>query len=303
MKKKLSRNACSIVIAFSSVNLATASPTLQGQPGYINMPNANVDPDGTVSFGYSYDSPYGTTWLSTALLPFLQVSGRYVAINGIAGFSRDPGEYGSAYGRFKDKVFDGKLQLLQETDLFPAIAVGKSDLLGTQLFSGHYIVMSKWLGSARNVQVSLGYGNRRPNGVFAGARWYSTEMPGLSLSAEYDANDYAKDFAASKTDAGTRKKGPVIAAEYRWGWLGAQVARHRDHFSANAYISIPFSEREFIPKLYEPAPFDPKKAPAKVSVAEWQQDGSRGAALAQIRTAQQGSIRSSSNSRWNSTQG
>jgi membrane-associated phospholipid phosphatase len=57
------------------------------------------------------------------------------------------------------------------------------------------------------------------------------------------------------------------------------VARHRDHFSANAYLSIPFSEREFIPKLYEPAPFQAKDAPARVSISQWREDPSRGAAL------------------------
>ncbi|UUZ52993.1 hypothetical protein LP419_28600 [Massilia sp. H-1] len=60
--------------------------------------------------------------------------------------------------------------------------------------------------------------------------------------------------------------------EYRWGWLGAQVARHRDHFSANLYASIPLSEREFIPKIAEPAPYRPANPPPRVSGAEWQQD-------------------------------
>jgi membrane-associated phospholipid phosphatase len=99
--------------------------------------------------------------------------------------------------------------------------------------------------------------------------------------AEYDANDYKNDYQAAKTGAAAREKGPAVGLEYRWGWLGAQVARHRDHYSANAYISIPFSEREFIPKLYEPAPFDPKKAPPRVTAGEWQQSASHGAELAQ----------------------
>ena len=88
--------------------------------------------------------------------------------------------------------------------------------------------------------------------------------PHWAVVAEYDANDYPTDFRAKETAAGEHKKGAVLGLEYRWGWLGAQVARHQDHFSANAFISIPFSEREFIPKLYEPAPFDAKNAPAKV---------------------------------------
>jgi hypothetical protein len=62
-----------------------------------------------------------------------------------------------------------------------------------------------------------------------------------------------------------RRKGPAVGLEYRWGWLGAQVARHRDHFSANAYVSIPVLGTRVLPKLLEPAPFDPKKRTARVS--------------------------------------
>jgi membrane-associated phospholipid phosphatase len=245
------------------------------------MPNASVEADGTLSVGYGYDSPYGSLWATSTVLPFLQVTGRYVSINGTPGFTSVPGEYGSAYGRYKDKVVDAKLRLWQESGYLPSVAVGATDLLGTELFKGHYLVASKTFGAARNVEASIGYGKLRPDGLFAGLRWAPLSFPGLAFAAEYDANDYKTDFRADKTYAGKRSKGGAVAVEYRWGWLGAQVARHREHFSANAYISIPFSEREFIPKLYEPAPFDPKKAPARVSAAEWQQDGSRGAALAQ----------------------
>ena len=245
------------------------------------MPNALVEKDGTFSVGYSYDSPYGSLWATSTVLPFLQVTGRYVSINGTPGFTNVSGQYGSGYGRYKDKVVDAKLRLLEESGWWPSIAVGTTDVLGTELFKGSYVVATKFLGPAQNIEASIGFGHKRPDAFFAGARWYSTTVPGFSVVAEYDANDYSKDFRASETAAGKREKGPAVGLEYRWGWLGAQIARHRDHYSANAYVSIPFAEREFIPKIYEPAPFDSKKAPARVSAGEWQQDSSRGAALAE----------------------
>lgn len=261
---------------------SAATPTLQGQSGYINMPNASVETDGTFSTGYSYDRPYGSGWITVSALPFLQLTGRYVSITGTPGFfTSRPGDYGSAYGRYKDKVVDAKVSLLRESSWMPAISIGATDLLGTERFKGQYIVASKTFGSSRNIEASIGYGNKRPEGVFAGVRWAPLSAIGWSLVAEYDANDYKKDFRAATTAAGAREKGPVVGMEYRWGWLGAQVARHRDHFSANAFISIPFWEREFIPKLYEPTPFDPKNAPARVSAAEWQQSASYGAELVQ----------------------
>lgn len=46
-----------------------------GQSGYINMPSAVVEADGTFNVGYSYDSPYGQLWVTSSILPFLQVTG------------------------------------------------------------------------------------------------------------------------------------------------------------------------------------------------------------------------------------
>lgn len=245
------------------------------------MPNAFVEPDATFSTGFSYDRPYGSIWATATVLPFLQITGRYVSIAGIPGFSNVQGEFGSEYGRYKDKVIDGKIRLTEETKWLPSIAVGATDILGTELFRGQYLVASKVLGDSRNVEVSLGYGKDRPDGFFGGVRWAPLSMPGWAFVAEYDGNDYRKDFRASETDAGQRKKGAAVAVEYRWGWLGAQVARHRDHFSANAYVSIPFSEREFLPKLLEPAPFQPRSAPARVDLNTWQTNKEHGASLVQ----------------------
>lgn len=243
------------------------------------MPSARVEADGTLSTGYSYDSPYGAFWVSSTILPALQITGRYISVSGTPQFSNVTDPYWKDYGRYKDKVADAKLNLMTESPWRPAISVGATDLQGTGLFKGRYIVATKSFGRASNVEASLGYGFRRPEGVFAGVRWYSVQVPGWALVAEYDSNNYANDFEAASTGAARRRKGVSAGVEYRWGWLGAQVARHRDHFSANAYISIPFSEREFIPKLYEPAPFSPKNAPVRVAAAEWQANGSYAAQL------------------------
>lgn len=243
------------------------------------MPSASVEADGTFSMGYSYDSPYGDLWVTSTFLPFLQVTGRYVSINGIPGFTNTPGGYGSGYGRYKDKVFDGKLQVWQESRWLPSIALGATDLQGTGRFKGQYVVATKTFGKGRNVEASIGYGKKRPDGEFAGLRWTPEYLPRWSLVAEYDANNYKKDFRAAKTFAGQRSKGTVVGVEYRWGWLGLQVARHREHNSINAFVSIPFSEREFVPKIYEPAYYHDDKPRARPSVDEWRHDAGHAAEL------------------------
>lgn len=245
------------------------------------MPSATVEADGTFSSGYSYDRPYATFWASSTFFPFLQVTGRYVAITGIAGFANRPGDYGKNYGRYKDKVFDAKLRLWQESTWLPSVAVGATDLQGTELFRGKYLVATKSFGAARNVEASVGFGQKRPSGAFAGARWAPMLLPGFALVAEYDANDYSKDYRASQTSAGQQGKGPAVGVEYRWGWLGAQIARHRDHFGANLWVSLPFNEREFLPKLEEPAPLQPKDAPPRVSEDAWLANGVHAAELVQ----------------------
>jgi membrane-associated phospholipid phosphatase len=277
-RKAFKYSACGLCV-LSAVNALGATPNLQGQSGYINMPNASVEPDGTISTGYSYDRPYGSAWVAATVLPFLQVTGRYVSINGIPGFPVAGGDYGGSFGRYKDKVVNAKLRLLRESSWTPSVAVGATDMLGTELFHGNYFVLSKTFGASKNIEVSAGYGRKRPDGFFAGARWQP--VPGWAVVAEYDANDYQHDFRAAETGADTRRKGPVIGVEYRWGWLGAQVARHANHFSANAFISIPFAEREFIPKMFEPPFFQPKDAPVRVSLDQWREDQQPSAALAQ----------------------
>jgi membrane-associated phospholipid phosphatase len=243
------------------------------------MPSARVEPDGTFSAGYSYDQPYGELWATSTILPFAQVTGRYVSMSGITAFAAADGT--SNYGRNKDKVFDVKFELLSESAWRPAVALGATDVLGTQLFKGQYLVATKRFGVAQNVEISVGAGSKRPDGLFAGARWSPQAVPNVALVAEYDANDYQKDYYATSTGAANRRKGPAVGVEYRWGWLGAQVARQRDHFSANVHVTIPLSEREFLPKLREPKLFEQKDAPPRASMADWQRDGRPGAALVQ----------------------
>jgi len=277
--KKIAKCSWYGCLALGAAQVFAATPSTQGQSGYINMPSAWTEYDSTFTMGYSYDSPYGSTWVSATLLPFLQVTGRYVSITGIGAFSNPDPQYGSGYGRYKDKVADFKLRLRDETDTLPAISVGATDVLGTELFKGQYIVASKSFGKARNLEASLGYGNKRPKGIFAGMRWGPLSTPGWAFVAEYDANDYKKDLLADRTGAARRDSGPALGVEYRWGWLGAQVAWHRDHYSANAYLSLPFAAREFIPKIAEPVAFQSKDAPPRVSAAEWQENPAAGAAL------------------------
>ncbi|MFC4488505.1 YjbH domain-containing protein [Chromobacterium aquaticum] len=250
-----------------------AQPSLNGQLGYINMPSADVGRDGSLSFGFSADKPYDTLWTSATILPFLQISGRYISISGIAGFNDQ--QYGGGYGSYKDKAIDAKWQIFSETSKWPAVSYGRTDIFGTALWRGNYIVASKHF--LPNLEASIGFASERIKGPFGGARWTPQSYPNWSLVAEYDANNYPKDFRAADTFAHQRKKGPAAGIEYRWGWLGLQLAKQNTHTSLNASIEIPLNEREFVPKISEPAYFSGSpEVPLRPTLKQWQSDTSYG---------------------------
>ncbi len=263
-----------------------AAPANNGQAGYINMPSARVAPDGTFSTGYSYDRPYGAFWVSATVLPALQMTGRFISVSGVPGFTDVQGDYGSEYGRYKDKVIDAKVQLLTEGAYMPALAIGATDLLGTELFKGQYVVLSKTFGPAKNIDASLGYGRRRPEGLYAGVRWQPVGAPNWAVVAEYDAVNYKKDRYAVRSGAAERDGGPAVGIEYKWGWLGAQVSRNRDHFSANVYANVPLSQREFIPKIFEPKAYQPGKDHVRASAQQWRDDTGPAAKLVEALSRQ-----------------
>ena len=55
----------------------------------------------------------------------------------------------------KDKGFDVKLRLLEESNFIPQVALGLRDIGGTSLFASEFIVASKRI---RNADFSLGIG-------------------------------------------------------------------------------------------------------------------------------------------------
>ncbi|MGH8622996.1 MAG: YjbH domain-containing protein, partial [Burkholderiales bacterium] len=237
------------------VALACAPPawpqaaSTTGQTGLINMPDARVAPDGTLRFGYGYADPYPTLWTSITMLPRLEFSARHTRIMRVPGFPSDPA---GDYGDFKDKSFDGKIVLIEEGGIWPQFAIGAQDVMGTRLFPAHYAVANKRLG---DFDFTLGYGEKRIDGVFGGVRYRPKALKDWALVAEYDANDYSRDFGALQSGAANIRKGPGVAIEYTWGWLTGQLAYTRENPAVMAYMAVPLSQKDFIPKVNEPEPY------------------------------------------------
>ncbi|MGB8600511.1 MAG: YjbH domain-containing protein [Burkholderiales bacterium] len=230
----------------TNIPVAHAEPNLMGQTGLISMPDANIEPVGTWRLGTSASDPYVPLYTSLTPVSRVEFSGRFMRIKDVLGIP------GTDYGDYKDREFDIKLQLLTEGKFWPAFSIGAQDTFGTRIFGAEYIAASKHIGP---VDVTLGYGRKRIDGAFGGIRYFPTEKKNIAVVAEYDAINYAKEFAGDISGANKRRKGAALGLEYKWGWLGAQLARQKDQYSGNAYVAIPLETADFIPKLTEPAPY------------------------------------------------
>lgn len=131
---------------------------------------------------------------------------------------------------YKDKAFDVKLRLWEESYWMPQVSVGAKDIGGTGLFDAEYIVASKawgpfdfslglgwgYLGTSGNVKNPFcSYSDKYcyrdnsyqkagsingdqmfhgPASLFGGVE-YQTPWQPLRLKLEYEGNNYSEDFA------------------------------------------------------------------------------------------------------------
>ena len=244
---------------------AWAEPNLNGETGYINMPNGRVDPDGTFHIGYSFAKPYSSLWSSITFLPRVELNARYTRI--MSGDIGAGNPLWQGYGDYKDKVASGKLILLEEGRYSPSLAFGINDILGTGLFKSRYLAASKQFGS---LDITMGVGEGRIDGPFAGGRYEPEAWKGFALAAEYDANNYKQDLYSAQTGVDQRSKGIGTALEYHRGWFGSQLSYRAGKPGINMYFSIPLGKKEFIPKIDEPPP-DTEIVP-RPTLTEWNTD-------------------------------
>jgi len=248
-----------------------AEPSINGQSGLIAMPDARLAGDGTWGTGLSFNRPYEATWSSIAMFPWLESTFDYTRIMHVSGFV--PGT-NINYGDYKDKSVDLKLRLLPETGHMPQVAFGMQDFIGTSLFTAYYLAASKRFG---DVDATLGYGAKRIDGLYGGIRYSPKALPGWRFVAEYDANNYARDSGSVQSGAAAYKKGPAFAIEHDWGWLGTQLSTAHGHVGFNAFVSVPLDDREFVPKIDEPAPYT--KINPRPTAAQWHSDAAQRAQL------------------------
>ena len=191
-----------------------------GGIGLIQIPSARSSQDGAFVFGVSAESPYNRLFSRVQIFPNLEAVLRYTET------TFQPYNSGSEQ-TWKDKGIDFKFNIIQESELFPAISIGFNDFGGTGAYSSEYVAATK---KFNNIDFTLGLGWGRLGGtdhidnpfsksenrsfkrgggrldigrlfsgekisVFSGIEYF-TPVDNLSFKIEYDTSDYS--FAEGK---------------------------------------------------------------------------------------------------------
>lgn len=196
-------------------NFNAPSVNLMGNLGLNTIPSARMDDVGTVRLGSSIDKPYMHNYIGFQILKPLYVNLRRTA--------KTSGLHASPLNVYPG--VDIKLRLAEETATRPAIAIGLDSAAGHKRMASEYITLSKrfnnfdltggiaWgrLGSAGHIKnplskISKHFDKPRTYGAlqqqsmedwftgedvgFFGGGEYHTQLKGLSIKADYGANDY-----------------------------------------------------------------------------------------------------------------
>jgi len=186
------------------------SQSTYGGIGLIETPTARFSNDGEFGFGVSLEAPYNRLYAKMQFFPWMEAILKYT--------EDTSGAYSEgSHQTVKDKGFDLKFKLLEESDSGLSLALGLIDLGGTGDYSSEYLVASKRF---QNVDLSIGLGWGRLGGVggkrgggkrgggrisfgrfFAGGQSsifggieYFTPIDNLSLKLEYDTSGYSRDI-------------------------------------------------------------------------------------------------------------
>ncbi len=131
-----------------------------GVGGVLDVPSARMAPENTFTSTYSRKDVADIYAIAYQPFQRLETSFRYTIFNA-RGISPVPGVKCTVFSEFcdgsRDRSFEAKVRLVDESNTLPSVALGFRDLLGTGIWSGEYLVASKNI-NAVDVSVGLGWG-------------------------------------------------------------------------------------------------------------------------------------------------
>ncbi len=179
-----------------------------GNTGILEVPTARLSKEATLRWNFSSSFPFEHTSVTATPFSWLEATYRYTEIKNVL---YGPAAY-SGNQSLKDKGFDVKFKLVNESYYFPAIAIGFRDLAGTGRFSSEYLISTKkinnfdlsfgvgWglLGKESGISNPLSFLSENFNtrvdkqgsgGTFSYSRWFSGDAS-LLAGLEYDLHKY-----------------------------------------------------------------------------------------------------------------
>ncbi len=207
MSKHLYRHILvgSALLAASTAHAQSPSFSLNGTAGLIDMPTAQMLPDGETAWTFSNSgTSYGGT-LTFQMLPKLETSVHFMTLL----------DWTAPGAEVFAQSLDLKYQIFDESETMPSLAIGSRGFLSNGPLTSEYIVASKNVGNGLTVTGGLGWGRlgsyqpitsfgtrpavdlavnldhlfRGDVALFGGLEW-QTPVKGLSLKAEYSSDAY-----------------------------------------------------------------------------------------------------------------
>jgi hypothetical protein len=126
--------------------------------GLMEIPTARVLDDGEIRAGFVDAYPFRWYGGAMGVLPGLEADIRLTEL--LNQPVDQPGF--EDYGNFKDKALDIKYQILPESRLLPAIAIGLQDIQGTELYKSQYLAISRQIFP---FDLTIGVGTDRLKGI------------------------------------------------------------------------------------------------------------------------------------------
>jgi len=265
--------------------LPAASLNFYGSPGGIDMPSAEMMPDGTFATTLSGFGGQNRITLTFQATPWMSASFRYHQLQDLNLFG---------FKTYYDRSFDARFRLWREGRYRPQVTLGLQDFSGTGLFGAEYIVASKsfrtpaWGGAARDggrlmVTGGIGWGRlgsynslgslgsrpaysgttsrggepsydqwfRGPYALFGGIEWRPNDKLGLKL--EYSSDDYVTE---TQTSSLFNRRSPFnFGVEYQWTRSTRLGAYYLYGSEIGVSAQIQLDPRQPVSRLSVPAPY------------------------------------------------
>ncbi len=133
-----------------------------GVGGILDIPSARMNPENELTVTYSRKDVADIYAIGYQVLPRVEASFRYTIFNArksstVPGVPCVANEFTICDG-LRDRSFEVKIKLLEESAYLPDVSVGIRDLLGTGAWGSEYVVASKRLGENLDVTAGIGWG-------------------------------------------------------------------------------------------------------------------------------------------------